>query len=181
MAWTAPMTAVENAIFTSTQFNTYVRDNMLVQAPALATTSGQYPVGVGANSIAMRTPSSALVATPQTTTSATYTNLATTGPAVTATTSTCALVLFFAVQSVSVTNNATSTNVWVSGATTISPSDDNQATYLNGVTATNTIGIGGWAYFNTLTPGSNTFTLKYRVNGGATGTFSNRRITVLPM
>ena len=54
MAWTAPMTAVANAVFTAAQFNTHVRDNLLETAPAKATTTGGYFVATGTNTIVQR-------------------------------------------------------------------------------------------------------------------------------
>lgn len=179
MAWTAPMTAVENTIFTSTQYNTYVRDNMLETAPAKLTAAGMIPVGNGLNSIVGRSVSGAAVGTPQATTSTTFTDLATVGPTVTLTTGARALVLFAANEMNSVTNGASVMSVAVSGATTIAAADSNSAT-LNGITAANADSCASFIYFSALTPGSNTFTCKYRVTSG-TGTFSARSITVIPL
>lgn len=179
MAWTAPMTAAENAIFTSTQFNTYVRDNMLLQAPALVSAAGQYVVGTGVNALAARTSGSASVVTSETTTSTSFVNLTTTGPAATVTTGAQALVMWSCLLSNNTTNNLAIASVAVSGATTVAASDSWSAG-LNGVTAANTNGLAGWHYFTGLVAGSNTFTVQYRVNGG-TGTFSARLISVLPL
>ncbi|GII42264.1 hypothetical protein [Planotetraspora phitsanulokensis] len=47
MAWSAPMTAVANSIFTTAAFNQYVRDNLLETAPAKATTGSRLIVTTG--------------------------------------------------------------------------------------------------------------------------------------
>jgi hypothetical protein len=80
MAWSAPMTAVANATFTSAQFNQYVRDNLLECAPAKATTPGRLIVTTGPNAITERVVTQASISTSETTTSTSYTDLATTGP-----------------------------------------------------------------------------------------------------
>ena len=120
----------------------------------------------------------ATVATQQTTTSTSYTDLATAGPAVTLTTGTKALVLCYTEQS----NSSTAINVSsfaVSGATTIAASDTfglqiNQS--VSGYVYSASIG----KIVTGLTAGSNTFTAKYRVSG-ATGTFLNRVISVIDL
>jgi hypothetical protein len=116
------------------------------------------------------------VLTLQTTTSSTYTDLATVGPSITATTGTTALVTF------TVTTDATTlggdqgyASVAVSGATTVAASDNySVVTRLGGnfVTMSRTYGFTG------LTAGSNVFTLKYRNASGVTSRFSNRGLVV---
>ena len=93
MAWTAPMTAVDGAIFTASQFNANIRDNFLETAPAKATTEGGYFTVNGLNSIVQRLPGSANIDALQTTLSTTFTDLATVGPTVTVNTGTRALVV----------------------------------------------------------------------------------------
>jgi len=121
------------------------------------------------------------VATAQTTTSTTYADLATTGPAVTITTGAIALV-FLTVRKMN--NNTGSQETFmsfaVSGASTVSAADTSS---INLVTSTGSLPQGGFsgAFLVTgLTAGSNTFTAKYRVDGG-TGSFQNRTITVVPL
>lgn len=182
MAWTAPMTAVANTAFTAAQFNTFVRDNLNETAPAKATVSGSIFVGTGSNSIAERYPAMDIVNTSQTTTSTTYANLATTGPAVTVTTGTSALVFIQCrVRNTGSTNSALASYA-VSGATTIAADDTRSVSSLGAQNA------GGdycsmflhKAGSEILTAGSNTFTMKYRVGGG-TGEYARRRITVVPL
>lgn len=184
MAWTAPMTAVANSVFSAAQFNQYVRDNLNETAPALATTAGSHFAASGLNAIAERTSDSALDLDSGTTTSTSFTNLdapAAAGPAVTVTTGPAALVVVHA----TLTNSGTGSSRMgydVSGATSLAASD-NRGVGFFGVASASLVGSSvsllsaGTA--TALTPGSNTFTAKYRVSSG-TGTFSARRIIVVP-
>lgn len=92
MAWTAPMTAAERAVWTSAQWNAHVRDNLLETMPAKATTEGSYFVSTAANAIAERVLGGNVVTTSETCTDTDYGDLATVGPAVTSTTGSEALV-----------------------------------------------------------------------------------------
>lgn len=177
MAWTAPFTAVAGAAYTAAQANT-LRDNLLETAPAKATTAGSHFVATGANAIAERIPGSAVVLTAETTTSTSYVNLATAGPAVTTTTGATALVGYYGRQG----NSTAGQNVWtayaISGSTTLAPADNNALSYDSPVAASTV--YHGTVHLQTgLTPGSHTFTQQYRVSGG-TGTFGSRRLWVLP-
>ncbi len=125
------------------------------------------------------TSGNASVLTFQTTTSTSYTDLATSGPACTVTTGTKALVMFGC--------NMTSTNALavgrmdfaISGATTRAASDDTAFLYSN---ATNNAQFAGSRVVTVtgLTAGSNTFTAKYITNTG-TEQFGNRFITVIDL
>lgn len=176
MAWSTPLTAVANAALTAAQWNASVRDNLNETAPAKASAAGQLFVSTGVNSIAARTVNADLITTSETSTSTTYTNLATVGPAVTATTSASAIVSTYCNM-----NNATNA-AWMSygitGATT-NAEVDNRAIQI-------TAGGGqryGATFFHSaiLTAGNNTFTAKYRVSTSGTGTWSDRRLMVIPM
>ena len=123
------------------------------------------------------TTATATVATSQSTSSTTYTDLATAGPAVTLTTGTKVLVF---------TNTEVSTaagryvfaDFAISGATTRSASDD---TCIKMGTDADTMQTrNGVANLMTVTAGSNTFTMKYRVNAG-TNSFINRSIVVVAL
>jgi hypothetical protein len=120
----------------------------------------------------------ATVGASQTTTSTTYTDLATSGPAVTLTTGTKALVIISARMSHGTTQDDRYPRMSfaVSGATTTSASD----TYalIGGGTAPRQRSFVGLV---TVTAGSNTFTNKYSVSEGGTSTFSNRQITVIDL
>src|SRR5690606_5454344 len=125
VAWTAPMTAVNNSYFTATQYNLYVRDNLLMTAPKLATTNGAYwIVGNSAHQIIERQPAGATVSTSQSTSSSSWVNLSTTGPAVTVTTGTRALVSFAAKMYHNNDQRGSRVSVQVTGASSIAPSLD---------------------------------------------------------
>ena len=121
----------------------------------------------------------ATVATSQSTTSNSYADLATVGPAVTVTTGTKAFVALCS-NTDGQTNKAVSISVAVSGATTVAASGPNGFGFTTS-TAGNEL-RGGVSFIITgLTAGSNTFTMKYLVSAGNTGTFTNRQISVIDM
>ncbi len=182
MAWTAPMTAVSGNAFTAAQFNTNIRDNLLETAPAKATTIGSLFVCNGANSIVERMPpSSDSITTAETTASTVYADLATVGPVVTVTTGAKALVMQSAWMHHTTTSNvATYASVAVSGATTTG-ANDSWAVTLDGVTFNNAVRMGAAHLFTALTPGSNTFTMKYKVETATTGSFQRRELIVIPL
>lgn len=117
----------------------------------------------------------ARVVTNQSTSSTSFTDLATVGPAVTAVTGTKALCLMTMQVGPSVD---VIVSIAVSGATTIAANADNADNAL-----IYTLVGGNWSgfgYFTTLNPGSNTFTVKYSVTGG-TSSFLRRRLLVVPL
>ena len=123
------------------------------------------------------TTATATVATSQSTSSTSYVDLATAGPAVTLTTGTKVLVF---------TNTEVSTaagryvfaDFAISGATTRAASDD--TCIKMGTDADSMQSRNGVANLMTVTAGSNTFTMKYRVNAG-TNSFINRTIVVVAL
>lgn len=110
------------------------------------------------------------VATLQTTTSTSYTDLATVGPTATITSKGTKAIALWALNQ-STTSGSCASSVAVSGATTTAAADTSGTVGSDGGRT-----AIGWAVF-TITPGSNTYTLKYRVTGG-TGTFLDRRMMV---
>jgi hypothetical protein len=125
--------------------------------------------------IAKSSVTGATVSASETTTSDTFTDLTTSGPAVTVTTGTAALVYLGAAID---NDNSAGTSLMgfaVSGATTIAASIPDSVSQKG----LDELRIGGW-FLVTLTAGSNTFTAKYR---RATGTaeFGGRRIIVIPL
>jgi hypothetical protein len=121
---------------------------------------------------------SAQVLTAQTTTSTSYTDLATSGPAVTLTTGTSALVLVIAgYVNTSSVGPGCAMSFAVSGATTIAASDNFRGT-LSADSGYNASSISMLTKLTTLTAGSNTFTAKYRQTSASTGEYANRSITV---
>lgn len=177
MAWSVPMTAVAGSVFTAAQFNTYVRDNLLETGPSLATAAGQVLVANAANSLRARLWSTASVTgSTETTTSTTYTDLATAGPTVTRTTGTIALVAVSCrAQSSSATENA-QMGVAVSGASSVSASNGLALTLSGTAFQASTY----LALYTGLTAGSNVFTAKYAASAGTAG-FAARRIIVMPL
>lgn len=117
-------------------------------------------------------PSSLNVNTIETTTSTTYTDLSTSGPAVSLATGTSAIVTLSTGARHSSTDVAYM-GVAVSGASTVA-ANDNQAAECVGV-STDTVSLT--FKLTGLTAGTNTFTCKYRTPSG-TATYQNRNITV---
>ncbi len=185
MAWSAPFTAVAGAVFQASQFNTYIRDNLNETAPAKATTPGSIFAVTGANTIAERTPAAAVDIQTVDITTTTFGDPATgtPGPAVTVTTGVMALVGYRAMVRVESVTARVEASYAVSGATAQAASSTRSLGYSISNSGTNT-GLnlrGGVVDLATgLTPGSNTFTLKYNVSSG-TGQASDRRIWVLPL
>jgi hypothetical protein len=175
------MTAVANSIFTASQFNQYVRDNLNETAPAKAVNAGGYFVATGVNAIAERTAGGDLINAAEDTASTTFTDLATPGPAVTKTTGTSAFVAVYGLVSNNTAGFSALMSFDVTGATAVTASDTRAVTYQPpSVAAARSIRASAVTLLDGLTPGSNIFTAKYRVTGG-TGSFNNRRIAVLPL
>lgn len=122
--------------------------------------------------------SSATVATAETTTSGTYADLATPGPAVTATVPSSGKVKITLTARAKAGTNATAEawmGVALTGANTV------VADQLNALAQTGpTNNQASFTFLLTgLSPGSTTFTAKYRLDGADTnGTFANRFIVV---
>jgi len=172
------MTAVAGATFTAAEFNQYVRDNLNECPTAKATGAAQFFVSTGANAVAARQMSNATVTAAQATASTTYTDLATVGPQVSVTTGERAMVLFASRIQNSLTNGAAEASVAVTGASAIGASGE-WAIKMDGIASSNANRLSMIHMFSGLTPGTNTFTMKYLVGSG-TGTFSSRELIVLP-
>jgi hypothetical protein len=115
------------------------------------------------------------VATSQSTSSFSYTDLAT-SQSVTLTTGTKALVLI--TSGVEASGNSTGNmSVAVSGASTVAAND--QWCIREAGDASRR--FGGATLITGLTAGSNTFTAKFRLSNGTSFTFFNREITVVDM
>lgn len=172
------MTAVANSTFSAAQFNQFVRDNLNETAPAKATSAGGYFVGSGVNAIAERRAVTGADLTLGTTTSTSFTNLSGTsvGPSVTLETGPAALVI---VRCAAENSGVGSVRMAyeVSGAHSQAAAD-NRGMHIFGVANVN-LGASDVTLMNPITPGTNTFTAKYRVSSG-TGSFSSRRIIVIP-
>lgn len=179
MAWSVPLTAVSNATLTAAQWNASVRDNLLETAVAKATTSGSFIIVSGANTLAERPCQSDTVTTSETTTSTSFTDLATVGPQVTATTGDKSLIMY-AVQMACNNVGGISIAAWaVSGATSV-PADDDKSINLDqdGATANQDIRAADVRRLTGLTPGSNTTKIQYRTTAG-TSSFRRRHLIVI--
>jgi hypothetical protein len=131
-------------------------------------------------SISTYTSASSIV-TNESTTSSTYVDLATVGPTVTMTTGTSVVCHMFANVVATAGSGGAAISVAVSGATTVAASDSPGANgggwaTVSAAAAFNYV-MAGAVIFTGLTPGVNTFTLKYRV-AGITGLFKGRRLVV---
>lgn len=121
----------------------------------------------------------ALVSTAEATTSATYVDLTTTTDTVTVTIGPSGMALVLLHMSVVSSGSTALMSYAVSGANTSAAADAKSVSYQCAVA--NVGGNFGSTFLETgLTAGSTTFKLKYRTLLGATGTFSNRRIAVIP-
>lgn len=190
MAWSAPMTAVPQAVWTAAQWNTGVRDNLLETLAGKAANAGRWFVSSGLNptTIAEREIAADTNIDDGTTTSTSYTSTLTGSVGnctVTLTTGTSALVFFAGTMSHSSSSAVQLMSVAVSSATTIAASDD-WAWQCDGVTAANANRGGSVVYFGeggdhgALTAGSNVFTVQFRTSSG-TLTVNNTEIVVFGM
>ena len=124
-------------------------------------------------------PLTADVATLQTTTSLSYTDLATAGPAVTMTMANgqAALVIISArIKHSAAGGQSALMSFAVTGATSLSAADSNACETAD--TSTGGIIVTRATVFIAGATGSHTFTCKYQVQSGGTGTYLNRRIIV---
>ena len=179
MAWTAPMTAIPNTVFTAAQFNTHVRDNLNETAPAKATMASSHFVGVGPNEIVERMSQSNNITATESTTSTSYTDLATVGPTVATATGNSAIVFIRAGIENTIANEASFMAFDVTGASSL-PTNDASAINIDGLAANSRFRMGSAYMINSLTAGVNTFTAKYKVSAG-TGGFTQRQLAVFPL
>lgn len=182
MAWTTPLTAASNAALTAAQWNASVRDNLLMTAPALATTAGSIFAATGTNSIAQRIPAAITQQAIETTTSTSYTptlsgGAGTAGPTLTVTVGAKVLITFHSRQTTSVNDINVYTSVAIGAPTSRAASDS----WCVSADAVNLDIIHGNAFIDpNLSAGSQDFTMQYRAGGATTATFSNRRLNILP-
>lgn len=179
MAWTAPKTWVGNEVPTAANLNAQLRDNLNESMVAKATNEGDIFVGNGVNSIAARQIQAQRIVTAETTTSTSYTDLATSGPAVTVTHGTAALVMWSSQMTNTSATVASSVGFALSGSNTAAAADA-RALVQHGVSANQAWRLGNFHMYTTLTAGTTTFTLKYKVSAG-TGGFADRFIAVIPL
>lgn len=179
MAWTAPTTAIAGAVFTAAIFNASVRDNLNVTAVGIASAAGRLIVTTAAKVVAERNPDTDTVGTSESTTSLSYVNLATTGPTVTITTGTRALVILGCSSSNSTVGNGARMGIDLSGATTLAVGDSNS--FMSSSGNANDAYQGSWVtIFNPINAGSNVFQAKYRASTAGSASFSNRVVSIMP-
>ena len=120
------------------------------------------------------------VDTAESSSSTTYTNLTTVGPTVTLITGTEAIITLTAIMSKDSggSGNNAYISVAVSGATTIVAADVNGTTGSATAAPGFAIALARRFKITGLTPGSNTFTMQYRTNGGGSFTWEYRALTV---
>lgn len=184
MAWTTPMTAVDNSAMTASLYNTQIRDNLRVQSPFLATAAGQLFITTGANSLAAREIGYHEVSTSQSTTSSSYTDLSTVGPTVTIDEiyGQQALVWISCEMDQGTADLQAAAAVEVSGASSYPASDTRCCLTRDGMPASNAVQTMAAYVFDPLSrDGSITFTMKYRNGGSGTATFQRRRMLVLAL
>lgn len=151
-SWTAPKTWNVGDVLTASDMDTYVRDNTTFASSATGT----------------------LVQTSQSLTGASYADLATVGPAITITTGANALVTVGAL--VVGVSGGSSMAFAISGATTAAANDLNALLSVSvEFQAAMTTVVQG------LTPGTNTFTAKYKSDGTHSSTWANRWLSVIPL
>jgi len=122
-------------------------------------------------------PQTSYVSTDQSTTSNSYTDLAT-AQSVTITVGANGLALAIWSSGIYTSATAKRVSIAVSGATTVSADD---AWSLRCDTASFSTTQSTTHLFTGLTAGTNTFTLKFKSSGSATANFFERRLTVIPL
>lgn len=180
MVWSTPMTAVAGNTLLAAQYNEYVRDCFLELGVARVTTFGGTMVTSGSSSVTARYPKgSTLVTASETTTSTTYTDLATSGPSVSIETGTEAVILWAAYVGNTTTNSASWCTYAVQGTNTIAATDS-RALVREGMSTSGYMRAGQLSFITGLNPGINTFKMVYRVTSD-TGVFALRQIIVIPL
>jgi hypothetical protein len=166
--YTAATTKARIAIGTAGQVLTV---NSGATAPQWATLPASAPASATAS-----------VVTQQNTTSTSFTDLTTAGPAVTLTTGTKVLVIVTCWLTNGTSQGDAESDFAVSGATTRAANEETSL-YFKGDAANTSCGLrASSATYLTVTAGSNTFTVKYRRQAGVgTATFKNRQITVIDL
>jgi hypothetical protein len=151
-----------------------------------------------ASALALARTSSADVATAETTTSNTYTDLATVGPTLEdvliGPSGRCLVTVGSEIRGTAITGQATATGAGfmsyeITGATSVSPVDQNalQAWIRYNASPNSTlaidirVGASRTTLQSGLSPGLHTFQAKYRRNSDTTVTFVERNLTVIPL
>ncbi len=126
------------------------------------------------------TSAAARVETDQDTSSTSYTDLVTSGPAVTLTTGTKVLVIIGCFHYADTTDKYAYASYAISGATTSAASDDFSVN-TRMINAAFNASAASVASVRTVTAGSNTFTMKYKTTTPANAHFIHRQIIVIDL
>lgn len=129
---------------------------------------------------ALGVPKAATVPTLETTTSTSYTDLATAGPTVTIQTGTRALVTVGARMRHNTINGLSHMGVGITGATTLAAADA-RAVSLQSYTSNGEANLSKTFLVEGLTPGSHIFTAKYKLVVAGTAGFEHRSLVVTPL
>lgn len=186
MAWTSPMTAVSGDLFTATEYNLNVRDNFLEMAASinndLAAARGGFFSVEASNRLKQRFPGVATVNNENNikiyVTS--FQDCQNAGPMVTVKTGGRALVCINAEMKNANNNAQASASFEVSGASKIKASDNWRITH-DGIDAQKWSRQGTSKLMTGLTPGLNTFRMKYRTGNLGPVFFRRREIIVIPL
>lgn len=157
MTWAVPHTFVVGEVPDANRLNQDVRDNLNALVPQYAT-----------------------VTTAETTASAFWVDLATPGPSVTVPTLSRAIVIISNRQQNNTAGDFAETSYEVSGATTIAASTNWGLEYRVQSVTNPFVRVSRVHVRTDLTPGNNTFKMKYGISIGGTGTWSDREIFVIP-
>lgn len=179
MAWTAPLTWTANTTLTAAQLNQQLRDNFLELDVAKITQEGEYVVSTGANALTTRIAAFDTVTSTDTKTASTYGALGS-GPAVTVTTGTLALIFITAEMFTNTEDTHAKASYAISGATTSSGADSRSILF-DGTALNNACRLAFVDVRTDLNAGSNTFTMHYASDGAATASFRRRHMAVIPL
>ena len=175
MAWSTPPTWTAGQTIPASNLN-IIRDDLLETAPAKATAANRHFSTLGGNSIVEREIKQDFISTGGTVTSTSFANPATggTGPTVTITTGTLAIVNVQAQMSNTTDGPSTRMSYGITGATT-SPAVSERGTMLQSG-ASKDARFGTWE-LQVLTAGSNVFQAKYLVSS-TPGAINDRTLIV---
>lgn len=173
MAWLKPPQSEPNSLVSAEFLNTYLRDNLLETMPALAEDEGSYFGTNGPNQIQVSGYAAATASGSVSTSSSSYVALSG-GPTITMESNHRSFVVLTADVECSSATTQAFFGYDIDGATSNPPHDDN--TLISTGTARKQFSII-IPHTTLVLPGTNTFSARYRVEGGS-ATFSNRSIAV---
>lgn len=179
------MTFAAGQVLTAAQLNTHLRDNLLETEVAKATTSGGYFVSTGSHAIAERQLAQDFISTTDVTNSSFWADLSAIGPQVTVTTGSHAFIFMSCGMGTDTTSGQARAGYVIEGATTRTEPLDETTMVCDGITgaSSNHCIFSQFDLIETLTPGENTFTMKYAASrvSPATAEFRYRTLAVLPL